>query len=240
MIARLRRIAATRRGKVMIAVAIGLALAVVLWLRGRFVRASDVPMPDPLAGAVMAPGVELAGVTGYMPPVNAAAMPAGGFDFAPNLAGIESEFDYAMDSLTDRLTGSAASMQEAITAANEKMQEQVQRQREQSQEQLDALREQIAAQVSDIQTTASKPGATAPPSGGGGKTAPAATSLPRWTPPAGIKVGDPTNIAGTTFAGRVKLTNGQYAPIIRYKSTGISQIHPEWQRWMKANGVKKA
>lgn len=61
----------------------------------------------------------------------------------------------------------------------------------------------------------------------------------RWTPPDNVKVGDATDIAGATFYGRVKLSNGQYAPIIKY-ANGTSQIHPSWQRWMQANNVVKA
>lgn len=67
-----------------------------------------------------------------------------------------------------------------------------------------------------------------------------AADLPRWTPAGNVKVGDPVpHIAGAAFAGRVKLTNGQYAPIVKYKN-GTSQIDPGWQAWMRANKVSKA
>lgn len=81
---------------------------------------------------------------------------------------------------------------------------------------------------------------SAPPPSSGVPQPPAkAQEIARWTPPANIKVGGPTDISGATFAGRVKLSNGQYAPIIRY-GNGTSQIHPSWQRWMAANKVTKA
>jgi hypothetical protein len=67
-----------------------------------------------------------------------------------------------------------------------------------------------------------------------------AQEIARWTPPSGIKQGDPTDITGAVFWGRVKLSNGQYAPIIKYTKTGTTQIHPSWQRWMAANKVTKA
>jgi hypothetical protein len=65
-----------------------------------------------------------------------------------------------------------------------------------------------------------------------------ATATPRWTPPAGIKIGAATDINGATFAGRAQLSNGQFAPIVKY-GNGNSQIHPEWQRWMSANKVTR-
>lgn len=67
---------------------------------------------------------------------------------------------------------------------------------------------------------------------------PQGSPLPRWTPPSGARIGGPTDMKGVTFAGRVKLSNGQYAPIVKYAS-GTSQIHPEWQKWMAANNVRK-
>lgn len=68
---------------------------------------------------------------------------------------------------------------------------------------------------------------------------PAPTSLPRWTPPTNLAIGGATDIAGATFAGRAKLSNGQFAPIVKY-ANGRSQIHPTWQKWMEANHVTKA
>lgn len=60
----------------------------------------------------------------------------------------------------------------------------------------------------------------------------------RWTPPAGIKIGDPVpGREGVTYAGTAYLTNGQYAPIIKYTKTGISQIDPTWQTWMQSAAV---
>lgn len=66
----------------------------------------------------------------------------------------------------------------------------------------------------------------------------AATDGPRWTPGKDLKIGGATNIKGATFAGRVPLSNGQHAPLVKY-ANGKVAIHPQWQRWMKSAGVKK-
>lgn len=224
MIARLRALMSTNKGRAIVAVAIGLAIALVLVVRSRLGGGSAAPAPSgPMPNA---PGVVGDVPTGYASDMAAAGIPAGGFDFAPNLAAVESEFDFALESVSDRMAKSAAAMQDAID-----------RQREATQAEIERLQALAIAPVANVQTTGA----------GGGSTGPttttnqtATTGLPRWTPPAGIKIGAPTDIAGATFAGRVRLSNGQYAPIIKYRSTGTSQIHPEWQRWMAANKVTRA
>jgi hypothetical protein len=73
-----------------------------------------------------------------------------------------------------------------------------------------------------------------------GTTPPAAsTTLPRWTPHPNVRIGGKTDMAGVSFAGRTKLTNGEYAPIVKYQN-GNTQIHPTWQAWMEKNRVRKA
>lgn len=57
--------------------------------------------------------------------------------------------------------------------------------------------------------------------------------------PGSTKIGGATNIAGTTFADRVLLTDGNYAPMIKYGNGNIV-IHPSWQKYMKDNGITKA
>ena len=65
----------------------------------------------------------------------------------------------------------------------------------------------------------------------------AAEGTSKWTPESGMKIGAPVP-SGGKFAGRQKLSNGLFAPLV--SKGGKTMIEPSWQKFMKANNVKAA
>lgn len=97
----------------------------------------------------------------------------------------------------------------------------------------EALQRQGLEQQAQQSYAEAYPATPLPPPAAAAK--PAATAQ-RWQAPSTIKIGSATDIPGATFYGRVRLSNGLYAPIVRY-ANGTSQIHPSWQVWMRTNNV---